>query len=85
MNRDRSRRSDDDDEWYDNEADSYDDSQGYDDDPDEDQDYEDFIQREFGTNQASSTLPRLYFWTAIVVLISLTLPLLLYLFLAIAQ
>ena len=85
MNRGRAKRWDSDDGSYDEDDDRYDDSQGYGDDGDEDEEYEDFLDREFGTQTTSSRLTRLQFWTAIVLLLSFSLPLLTYFFWAISQ
>lgn len=85
MNAGRSKRWDNDDESYDDDDDRYDDSQGYSDDGDEDEEYEEFLDREFGTPAKSSRRTRLQFWTTIVLLLSFTLPLLTYFFWAISQ
>jgi hypothetical protein len=85
MNAGRSKRWDSDDDSYDDDDDRYDDSQGYSDDGDEDEDYEEFLEREFGQGKVSSKLTRLQFWTTIVLLVSFTLPLLTYFFWAISQ
>ncbi len=79
MNRLRSGRhgADDDDRADDDEPGWYDNSLGYDTDTDEDEDYEEFVEREFGTSGRAAGLSPFYFWTAIVVIISLCLPLLL--------
>jgi len=78
MNAGRSKRWDSDDEYYD-------DSQGYSDDGDEAEEYEEFLEREFGTGKVSSKRTRLQFWTTIVLLVSFALPLLTYLLWAISQ
>lgn len=77
MNRYRSADNDDDDP-SDDEADQgwYDNSHGYDGE-DEDEEYEEFIEREFGSGGSRSGLRPLYFWAAIAVLVSFCLPLLL--------
>lgn len=86
MNAGRSKRwNSDDDDSYDDDDDRYDDSQGYSEDGDEDDDYDEFLEREFGTSKVSSKLTRLQFWTTIVLLVSFMLPLLTYLFWAISQ
>jgi hypothetical protein len=85
MNRGRASRWDSDDEPYEEDDDRYDDSQGYSDDEDEDEEYEEFLDREFGSKAKSSRLTRLQFWTAIVLLLSFTLPLLTYFVWAISQ
>ncbi|HBJ38082.1 MAG TPA: hypothetical protein DDZ51_25660 [Planctomycetaceae bacterium] len=85
MNAGRSKRWDSDDDSYDEDDGSYDDSQGYSEDGDEDEEYDEFVEREFGTNKVSSKLTRLQFWTTIVLLVSFTLPLLTYFFWAISQ
>jgi len=84
MNRGRADRWDNDDD-VDEDDDRYDDSQGYSDDSDEDEEYEDFLEREFGDKVTASRLTRLQFWTTIVLLLSFTLPLLTYLFWALSQ
>lgn len=85
MNAGRSQRWDKDDDSYDDHDDRYDDSQGYSDDGDEDEEYEEFLEREFGTGKGSRKLTRLQFWTTIVLLVSFTLPVLTYFLWAISQ
>jgi len=73
------------DEPRDDPSDHYDDSQGYSDDGDEDEEYEEFLEREFGSSGRRSRPTRLQFWTTVVLLFSFALPFLVYLYLAIAQ
>lgn len=79
MNRSRNDRRDrDDDSPSDDELGWYDNSQGYDTDDDEDEEYQEFVEREFGgEGQRNTRLRPLYFWAAIAVLVSLCLPFLL--------
>lgn len=85
MNRSRSNRWDDDDTSYDDDEDRYDDSQGYREDGDEEEDYQEFLEREFGSSAGSPTRSQWQFWTAIVLLVSFAFPLLSYLLWAISQ
>lgn len=84
MNAGRTKRYDNDEEPYDDD-DRYDDSQGYSDDGDEDEEYEEFLQREFGQERPTSRVTRLQYWTSIILLLSFTLPLLSYFLWAISQ
>jgi hypothetical protein len=74
-----------DDESPDDSCDRYDDSQGYSGDGDDDEDYQEFLEHEFGAAPSRSRLTRLQFWTTLVLLFSFALPFLIYLFLAITQ
>lgn len=69
-------RNDDEDE------DRYDDSVGYSEDADEDEEYQDFLDREFGTRPGGSRLTRLQYATVILLLIVFILPVVLYAFAA---
>jgi hypothetical protein len=84
MNRNRANRWDDDETSYDDEEDRYDDSQGYSEDSEEDEEYQEFLEREFGGG-GTSKRSRWQFWTAIVFLVSFAFPLVSYLLWAISQ
>ena len=68
----------------DEDEDRYDDSVGYSEDPDDDEDYQDFLDREFGTrtdgsrSKGGSRLTRLQYATVILLLIVFILPVVLY-------
>jgi hypothetical protein len=81
----RSNRWNSDNEDFDDDDNRYDDSQGYSEDGDEDEDYEEFLEREFGTNHVSRKRSRLQFWTTIVLLLSFIFPALTYFLWAISQ
>lgn len=69
----------------DDDEDRYDDSEGYSDDGDEDEEYQEFLEREFGGGSGGSRLTPLQYATVIVLLIVFALPVLLYLFSALTS
>jgi len=85
MNRSRSNQWDDDEPSYDEDDERYDDSQGYSDDGDEEEEYQEFLEREFGVGAGSPKRSRWQFWTAVVLLVSFAFPLVSYLLWAIWQ
>jgi len=69
----------------DEDDDGYDDSVGYGDDSDEDEEYQEFLEREFGGGQGGSRLSRLQYATVIVLLLIFIVPPLLYVLSALTQ
>ena len=65
--------------------DGYDDSVGYGDDGDEEEEYQEFLEREFGSGQGGSRLSRLQYATVIVLLLIFIVPPLLYVLSALTQ
>jgi hypothetical protein len=63
----------------------YDDSIGYSDDSDEEEDYQDFLAREFGEGAGGSRLTPVQYVTVIVLLIVFILPVMLYVLAALSQ
>ncbi len=81
MTRQAARRDWDDE---DDDEEGYDDSLGYGDDSDEDEEYEEFLEREFGS-KGGSRLSRLQYTTVIVLLAVFIVPPLLYFLAALTQ
>ena len=69
----------------DDDEEGYDDSEGYSDDTDEDEDYQEFLEREFGSGAGGSHLSPLQYATVFVLLAIFIIPPLLYLFSSLAQ
>lgn len=83
MNRRADTRSWNDDD--DQDEDGYDDSVGYSDDTDEEEEYQEFVDREFGAGRGGSRLTALQYATVIVLLIAFVLPLVVYLLAALRR